>query len=181
MFYSSSEFSHLAADKTKKLLYTKKKKQTELQQFLIYFLREETLNDLYQKEGPDTISQAADERAPAAPSSGDTVIPRPDALTLSHPLQGHKDPMVLCPPSCERGGQPACSPSSAQAAATSPMHWGGAGSSKAQGDRESRLGTVEWPYKNNCSNCAKSQQFLGLTIVRFLTKEAVLYRKRGQD
>lgn len=66
MFYSSLEFSYLAADKTEKLLYTK---NPELQRFLTYLLPEETLNDLYQKEGPDAISQAADERAPAASSS----------------------------------------------------------------------------------------------------------------
>lgn len=37
MFYSSSEFSHLAADKTKKLLYTKKKKKRNYSNSLFIF------------------------------------------------------------------------------------------------------------------------------------------------
>lgn len=38
-----------------------------------------------------------------------TVTPRPGALTPSHPLQGHKHPMVLCPP-VGRVGSPRAAP-----------------------------------------------------------------------
>lgn len=72
----------------------------------------------------------------------DTVTPRPGALTLSHPLQGHKIPVVPWEQ------WTACAQPQLCAGCCHLSHaWGGSGSSKAQGDRESRLGMVEWPYK----------------------------------
>lgn len=145
MFYSSSEFSHLAPDKTEKLLYAKNQNYNNA---LLIFHQRKPQMTCTRREAlmPFPRWQMRKPQQPPA-VSGDTVTPRLGALAPSHPLQEHKDLMVPCPPTRQRGGQPACSPSSALTAATSPMHWGGSGSSKAQGDRESRLGTVEWLYK----------------------------------
>lgn len=109
--YSSSVFTHLAADKTEKFSFLCTKIRTTAI-ILSIFYPEEISNPLNQKGGLRAASHTADGRAPTGSQQpeGSTVGPRLGTVTLSHSLQGCNHPPPLCPPTGHRGGQPTPQP-----------------------------------------------------------------------
>lgn len=180
MFYSSSEFSHLAPDKTEKLLYAKNQNYNNA---LLIFHQRKPQMTCTRREAlmPFPRWQMRKPQQPPA-VSGDTVTPRLGALAPSHPLQEHKDPMVPCPPTHPPEGwaarvQPQLCAGCCHLSRALGRLWQQQGS-RRQGVQTRHGGMA---LQKTCSNCPKSQKFLGLTTVHFLTKKAALYRKRGQD
>lgn len=165
-FYSSSVFSHLAADESEKFSFLCTKTRTTTIIFL-FFIQRRSQRPWIRREGsvPFPTRQAGElQRAPSS-QRGPLLVPG-WALSPHHiPCRDVTTQQLHAHPPIREVGSPHHSPCSDHGTDTCGV---------AQGARESSLSMVWLPVKELVLFAPNTKRPLGLTVVHFLTKEAAL-------